>query len=385
MLAKKKHAEQLEPLDERIQHVKEFLCIFRLPWGEVQLDIVPLADVCGPAGSEADLQALVLTEETKAGGEIIARTRAERNLPPLEDWTISVMGHAGEILKGDPAELAASKIGSTALRGWLSRSQEQKDRAEGATAAPLALSTKPSSISVSEVIDGAPNEAALSGMLWLETDKLYGHGDPLLAVECGGGYSASSASTHSAQGAQIWLHDHHNDWAPGAQLVGHALGAARVRWDLEQKRVLSVGRDRMWVLHHPRADEGEVQPLAKVDRAHTKAIRDAAWITRDEFVTVGRDKTAKIWTVAPHADYTKAGRIIRLPMPGSAVACTTLSGVQYIAIGMDDGTVMIMAGSAVLFKQQVHAGAVSTLQFRPGQKELLSAGAEGGVVLLRLP
>ncbi|KAK0552636.1 Elongator subunit elp2 [Tilletia horrida] len=141
MLAKKAEAHLLEDLETRKERVRDFVDRF---WnglhpdphqsdaseGEgqrLEIDAVTLKDVAGPAGTEEDLQALVLTDETISGGEFIDKVRAEKGLGALEHFVIGVLGAKGETDLGgkgtDAKTLAAAKVGSTAIRKWLAAKQ----------------------------------------------------------------------------------------------------------------------------------------------------------------------------------------------------------------------------------------------------------------------
>ncbi|KAL9934101.1 hypothetical protein V8E36_007183 [Tilletia maclaganii] len=147
MLASKAEPQLLESIERRKERVASFIESFTFALrgpreeggaaGTIEAEVVTLRDVAGPAGTEADLQALVLTEETLAGGETIAKIRQENGLGPLEQHVIRVLGAKGEIDVGkasagdssagakDAKALAAAKVGSTAIRKWLAAKQSQ--------------------------------------------------------------------------------------------------------------------------------------------------------------------------------------------------------------------------------------------------------------------
>lgn len=240
MLTKKSNAALLEPIDERIATVNAFISLVRLPFIPLNQRVVKLEDVAGPAATEADLQALVVTDETLSGAEFIDGKRKENGLSSLENWVIGVVGSEGQTeLKGDAKALAESKIGSTAIRKWLvsqgprrvqaletakrhrisyqlrltkANETEGSDQAGddnvssrpvGASVPPLGLSNRavfegstieeaPSASgqpigsakeSLSAVLRQPPSEEQLSvETLWPELEKLYGHGYELLWV-----------------------------------------------------------------------------------------------------------------------------------------------------------------------------------------------------------
>ncbi len=239
MLIKKSNAALLEPIEERIATVNAFISLVRLPFSPLVQRVVKLEDVAGPAATEADLQALVVTDETLSGADFIDGKRKENALASLENWVIGVVGSEGETdLQGDAKALAESKIGSTAIRKWLAAqgprrvqaletakrhrvshqlrlcSSDEADKPEGenekmaarpvgASVPPLGLSNRavfegstiqdePSASgqpigtakeSLSAVLQHPPSEEQLSvETLWPELEKLYGHGYELLWV-----------------------------------------------------------------------------------------------------------------------------------------------------------------------------------------------------------
>ena len=234
MLTKKSNAALLEPIDERIATVNAFVGLVRLPFTQLDRRVVKLEDVAGPAATEADLQALVVTDETISGADFIDGKRKENGLHSLEKWVIGVVGSEGQTeLKGDAKALAESKIGSTAIRQWLASQGPRRiqaleaakrhrvshhlrlaannpdttdnisTRPVGASVPPLGLSNRavfegstieeaPSASgqpigsakeSLSAVLRQPPSEEQLSvETLWPELEKLYGHGYELLWV-----------------------------------------------------------------------------------------------------------------------------------------------------------------------------------------------------------
>ncbi|KZV84255.1 Nucleotidylyl transferase, partial [Exidia glandulosa HHB12029] len=119
LLARKKNRHVLESLDTRIARTRSFLQLYK---PGLELDIVPIQDVYGPTGWDADIQALVVSRETLPGATAIASHRKEKNLPQLEVFIINVVSRdAAEILgeSVDSDTLVQSKMSSTAIRQWI--------------------------------------------------------------------------------------------------------------------------------------------------------------------------------------------------------------------------------------------------------------------------
>lgn len=310
MLTKKSNAHLLESLEDRIASVNAFISLFRLPFTELNQNVVQLSDVAGPAGTEADIQALVVTDETLSGADFINKMRQDKGLNALENWTIGVLGSEGETdLKGDAKALADSKIGSTAIRKWLSAGGPRRAHAlaalcqtrrrmlqsllkqgdsateassnidarpVGASVPPLGLSNRavfegtvieegPSESgqpigkareSLSAVLKSAPTEEQLSvETLWPELEKLYGHGYELLwlaANPCnglnqdGGRFVASCCRATNEEHAVVRIHDRKRNWMELGSLPGHSLSITRVKWSHDSRFLLSCSRDRSW-------------------------------------------------------------------------------------------------------------------------------------------
>ena len=83
MLQHKEYADLIPPLQERMQHVRDF--IHRLaPGMKNRLRIVPIEDSFGPPGSGSDFDALVLSHETLDTGHYLNQHRIKSGLAPLE-------------------------------------------------------------------------------------------------------------------------------------------------------------------------------------------------------------------------------------------------------------------------------------------------------------
>jgi phosphopantetheine adenylyltransferase len=65
---------------------------------------------------------LVISEETRAGADTVIKVREERHLPPIEVYSIDVIGDTPRKLQGkDMAEL---KLSSTKIREQLAKTKE---------------------------------------------------------------------------------------------------------------------------------------------------------------------------------------------------------------------------------------------------------------------
>lgn len=73
--------ELIEPYELRAAKLREFLEDVK---PSLCYDIVPLADPFGPSVTDPNLQCLVVSEETRRGGEAVNRKRLENVIPMLE-------------------------------------------------------------------------------------------------------------------------------------------------------------------------------------------------------------------------------------------------------------------------------------------------------------
>jgi pantetheine-phosphate adenylyltransferase len=66
LLGRKSNRHVMETMEQRMEGVREFLELFR---PQIEHDVVVLSDVYGPTAVDPDIQALVVSKETIAGGE----------------------------------------------------------------------------------------------------------------------------------------------------------------------------------------------------------------------------------------------------------------------------------------------------------------------------
>lgn len=73
--------ELIEPYELRAAKLREFLEDVK---PSLHYDIVPLVDPYGPSVTDPDLQCLVVSEETRRGGEAVNKKRLENVMPAPE-------------------------------------------------------------------------------------------------------------------------------------------------------------------------------------------------------------------------------------------------------------------------------------------------------------
>ncbi len=232
-------------------------------------------------------------------------------------------------------------------------------------------------------IDHPPFEDSLSRhTLWPEVEKLYGHGYEIscLAVSHAGDLIASACKASSVNHAVIRLFETRKWTEIKPPLTAHSLTATRLRFSPDDRHLLSVGRDRQWVVFEREqgAREGgrdtdnqnnnthEALPGYKLlqanPRGHTRMILDAAWAPASLvlFATAGRDKTVKLWRreeteivcVAAIAETHSVTAIDFLPRPSK-------DGQFVLAIGTEAGKISIH------FLDSTSLAAASSFTLRP--------------------
>ncbi|OLL26137.1 hypothetical protein NEOLI_003039 [Neolecta irregularis DAH-3] len=114
LLINKSHREQLEPITLRIAKVKEFLKRLN---PVLKYTVVAIRDIYGPTITEKDIQGLVISTETKEGGDRINQERKRKGWNDLLIYEIQLYKYEGE----------TEKVSSTTIRINLARESEKKD------------------------------------------------------------------------------------------------------------------------------------------------------------------------------------------------------------------------------------------------------------------
>nr|XP_040031760.1 bifunctional coenzyme A synthase isoform X2 [Gasterosteus aculeatus aculeatus] len=110
MLKKKVLRELVEPYALRAQRVQEFLQDIK---PSLQVKIMPLEDPYGVSVVDPLLQCIVVSEETRRGGEAVNKKRIENGFPPLVLHEIQLLKDAHH------SETEEEKISSSSLRSRL--------------------------------------------------------------------------------------------------------------------------------------------------------------------------------------------------------------------------------------------------------------------------
>ncbi|XP_059381076.1 bifunctional coenzyme A synthase [Carassius carassius] len=107
LLKNKLLKELIEPYDQRVQKLQDFLNDVK---PSLKYEIVPLSDPFGPSITDPELQCIVVSEETRKGGEAVNRKRVENGLAELVLYEIQLLKDAHR------ADIEEEKISSSSLR-----------------------------------------------------------------------------------------------------------------------------------------------------------------------------------------------------------------------------------------------------------------------------
>ncbi|GAA5904825.1 hypothetical protein JCM6882_003215 [Rhodosporidiobolus microsporus] len=145
LLKNKKLPHLLEPLAARMRNVERFMDLVR---PGVEKEVVPLTDVYGPTAHDPTIRALVVSDETRSGGDAINELRKKKGLNELDVHVINLVADSpspsssfssqpssplappsstssapapspAPAIKVEPA----AKMGSTGIREWIDRQQ----------------------------------------------------------------------------------------------------------------------------------------------------------------------------------------------------------------------------------------------------------------------
>ncbi|CAN9259792.1 unnamed protein product [Alternaria alternata] len=182
-------------------------------------------------------------------------------------------------------------------------------------------------------------------LLWPETEKLYGHGYEIsaVAVSRDGSLVATACRASSIDHAVIRLYDTKEWLEVKPALKAHSLTVTALQFSPDDKYLLSVGRDRQWVIWG-RSDEPSLYTLKYSNpKGHSRMILGAAWTPLEvpTFMTAGRDKSVKIWQIVDNDVQLKA--TVPANAAVTAVSCNNVlpGGKIMFAYGTENGEIGI--------------------------------------------
>ncbi|KAF2844929.1 RNA polymeras-like protein II Elongator subunit [Plenodomus tracheiphilus IPT5] len=188
-------------------------------------------------------------------------------------------------------------------------------------------------------------------LLWPETEKLYGHGYEISAVTVSrdGSLVATACRASSIDHAVIRLYDT-KDWLEvKPALRAHSLTVTALQFSPCGTYLLSVGRDRQWVVWERNEEPSLYQLRFANPKGHSRMILGACWASLEQatFLTAGRDKSVKIWQIGETEVLLRA--TVAANAAVTAVACNhniSASAEVQFAYGMESGEMCIARTSA---------------------------------------
>jgi elongator complex protein 2 len=218
-------------------------------------------------------------------------------------------------------------------------------------------------------------------LLWPETEKLYGHGYEISAVATSndGRLVATACRASSIDHAVIRIYDTKAWLEIKPPLKAHSLTVTDLRFSLDDKYLLSVGRDRQWVVWE-RGEGGIYELKASNPKGHSRMILGCSWadLATPTFLTAGRDKMVKAWqiedgevtlkgTVAASSSVTAIQCITRLPGDRLVFAFGTEGGE--IAVGTAQASALDQVQVTTLNRQIIPNKTINQLAWRPYREQ----------------
>ncbi|KAI9885703.1 MAG: hypothetical protein M1823_002519 [Watsoniomyces obsoletus] len=232
-----------------------------------------------------------------------------------------------------------------------------KDAEEESTS--LASPAAPSQNPILDLAHPPTEDHLARHTLWPESEKLYGHGYEISALACShdGKLVATACRASSEKHAVIRIYETYEWRQVEPPLTAHSLTVTRLRFSDDDRYLLSVGRDRQWTIFQ-RDNGKEPKRYSKIScdpKAHFRMILDAAWMPvldgRRTFVTVGRDKFAKIWQFSETAaDDVVCKGSLPASCPVTSVDCLPRPTTEaeekilvHIALGFENGSLQVLS------------------------------------------
>lgn len=202
-------------------------------------------------------------------------------------------------------------------------------------------------------LEGPPLEDDLARhTLWPEEEKLYGHGYEISAVVAShdGTVIATACKATSIEHAVIRLYDTKGWYELKPPLTAHSLTVTCLRFSQDDKYLLSVGRDRKWVVFERTEDKATDYRLrTQKVKAHSRMILSASWAPFEVgvvFATAGRDKIVKLWKLKPDLQDSASECLRELSLTAAVTAVDLLSkslnGTAILALGTEEGGITVL-------------------------------------------
>ncbi|KAJ4370281.1 Elongator subunit elp2 [Didymella sp. IMI 355093] len=219
-------------------------------------------------------------------------------------------------------------------------------------------------------------------LLWPETEKLYGHGYEIsaVAVSRGGSLVATACRASSIDHAVIRLYDTKEWLEVKPALKAHSLTVTSLQFSPDDRYLLSVGRDRQWVVWK-HSEEPALYALKHLNsKGHSRMILNCAWTPLEQptFLTAGRDKSVKIWQITNEEVQLKGTVTANASVTAVASSGRFVDGMMWFAFGTETGEIGIVNARAdeldraevtMLSADISPAKTVNQITWRPGRSE----------------
>ncbi|KAI3658621.1 hypothetical protein MP638_006403 [Amoeboaphelidium occidentale] len=201
--------------------------------------------------------------------------------------------------------------------------------------------------------------------LWPESDKLYGHGDSVFTLNSSHNLKVFMSASVGRTGGRmeetairVWTVKDNRWTETGTLLEGHSLTVTRMSYSNDDNYVVTVGRDRKWMLFKISWNNGEftsVDPVMSFSKAHSRIIWDVCWTPDDMFfITGSRDKLVAVWASQKNEDkfekFTRNGSAystVKFEEAVTSVQCTPelIDGKYVLFVGLENGDIHILSTS----------------------------------------
>lgn len=99
--------ELIEPVENRIKHLKDYLIDVN---DTIRYNIVPIYDHFGPSIEIEELECLVVSEETLKGGQKVNEKRRERNFKELDLFVTKLVGESAKVNPNEEDKVSSSNL-----------------------------------------------------------------------------------------------------------------------------------------------------------------------------------------------------------------------------------------------------------------------------------
>ena len=217
-------------------------------------------------------------------------------------------------------------------------------------------------------------------LLWPETEKLYGHGYEIsaVAVSKDGSYVATACRASSIDHAVIRLYDTKEWLEVKPALKAHSLTVTSLQFSSDDRYLLSVGRDRQWVIWERNAESSLYALKYSNPKGHSRMILNCAWtaIEQPTFLTAGRDKSIKIWQITDTEVQLKGTVSANAAVTAVASSSKVVDSKTCFAFGTENGEIGVASITAetldsavvtMISKDISPAKTINQIVWRPGR------------------